>query len=107
MRQRNATSDQLFRDSTFTTEKIKNFFVFNAPEDWRKNYEKWRVYDLGAMLLEILTAINGPESTMEIWKIASTGVNFEVAFERVYGVQFSKVLPIIAKAIALQLGHEK
>ena len=107
MRQRNATSDQLFKDSTFTTEKIKNFFVFNAPEDWRKNYEKWRVYDLGAMLLEILTAIKGPDATMEIWKIASTGVNFEVAFERVYGIQFSKVLPIIAKAIALQLGHEK
>jgi hypothetical protein len=107
MRQRSASSDQLFRDQTFNSEHIKNFFVFNAPEDWRKKYEKWRIYDLGAMLLEILTAIKGPDATMEIWKIASTGVNFEVAFERVYGVQFSKVLPIISKAIALQLGHEK
>ncbi|MFM8842834.1 MAG: hypothetical protein ACKOFJ_01220 [Actinomycetota bacterium] len=107
MRQRSASSGQLFTDSVFKTEHIMNFFVFNAPEDWRKKYERWRVYDLGAMLLEILTAIKGPDATMEIWKIASSGVNFEVAFERVYGVHFSKVLPIISKAIALQLGHEK
>jgi hypothetical protein len=40
-----------------------------------------------------------------MWKIASTGVNFDVAFERVYGVAFATALPIMAKAIALQLGQ--
>lgn len=107
MRERSSSSDQLFKDPVFTTEHIKNFFVFNAPEDWQRKYEQWRVYDLGAMLIEILTAIKGPDATMELWKVASTGVKFEQAFEQVFGVQFQKVLPNISKAIALQLGHEK
>lgn len=107
MRERSASSGQLFQDSIFTSQHIEKFFVFNAPAEWRKTYERWRVYDLGAMLVEILTAIKGPEATMEIWKIASTGVKFEEAFERVYGISFTKARPIIAKAIALQLGHEK
>jgi hypothetical protein len=44
---------------------------------------------------------------MEVWKVANTGVKFDVAFERVYGISFAKAVPIMAKAIALQLGHEK
>jgi hypothetical protein len=34
-----------------------------------------------------------------------TGSNFESAFEKVYGISFAKALPIISKAIALQLGR--
>jgi hypothetical protein len=107
MRERRAASSQMFEQSKYRTEYIQNFFVFNAPDDWRKNYEKWRIYDLGAMFVEILTALKGPESTMEIWKSAKGGVTFDVAFERVYGISFAKALPIMSRAIALQLGHEK
>jgi hypothetical protein len=57
------------------------------------------------MFVEILTALKGPNSTMEMWRIASTGVDFKTAFERVYGMPFDKALPIMAKAIALELGH--
>ncbi len=107
MRERRASSGQLFDQPKYRTEFIQNYFVFNAPADWRKNYEKWRMYDLGAMFVEILTALKGPDSTMEIWKVAKGGVTFDVAFERVYGISFAKALPIMSKAIALQLGHEK
>jgi hypothetical protein len=107
MSERAASSEQLFRFSKFNSEHIEKFFVFNAPDEWRNTYEKWRLYDLGAMFVEILTALQGPAATMEVWKIASTGVNFDVAFERVYGISFAKAVPIMARAIALQLGHEK
>jgi hypothetical protein len=107
MRERAASSDQLFRLPKFTSQHIENYFVFNAPDEWRKTYEKWRLYDLGAMFVEILTALKGPDATMEVWKVANTGVKFDVAFERVYGISFAKAVPIMAKAIALQLGHEK
>jgi hypothetical protein len=57
------------------------------------------------LFVEVLTALKGPDSAIEMWRITGTGVNFKTAFERVYGISFEKALPVIAKAIALQLGH--
>jgi hypothetical protein len=57
------------------------------------------------MLIETLTAIKGPSPTMEIWKLMGTGQSFNQAFENIYGISFDKALPIISKAIALQLGR--
>ena len=105
MKERKATAQDLYRDPIFTSEHIRKYFVFNAPADWQKNYERWHQYDLGAMFVEILTALKGPESTMEMWRITGTGVNFPEAFEKVYGTSFDKALPIMAKAIALELGR--
>jgi hypothetical protein len=57
------------------------------------------------MFIEILTALKGPASTMEVWKLTGTGLKFTDAFEKVYGISFEKALPIMSKAIALQLGR--
>jgi hypothetical protein len=103
--ERSATAQDLYRDPAFNSEHIEKYFVFNAPADWQKNYDQWHQYDLGAMFVEILTALKGPDSTMEMWRLTGTGINFPVAFEQVYGVSFSKALPIMAKAIALELGR--
>ncbi len=105
MAQRRSSSSELFSDPAFTSQHIEKYFVFNAPADWQSNYSRWRQYDLGGMFVEILTALKGPDATMEMWKLASTGVIFPVAFERVYGISYAKALPIMAKAIALQLGR--
>ena len=56
-------------------------------------------------MVEVLTALKGPGSTMEIWKLMGTGSSLESAFEKVYGISFEKALPIISKAIALELGR--
>jgi hypothetical protein len=105
VREKRMTASQLFSDPVFTSQHIEKYFVFNAPADWQANYSRWRQYDLGAMFVEILTALKGPDATMEMWKLAGTGMNFPVAFEKVYGISYAKALPIMAKAIALQLGR--
>ena len=105
MKLRRETADQLYRNPKFNSAHIQNFFVFNAPADWQKNYDRWQQYDLGAMFVEILTALKGPESTMELWRLTGTGAKFTEAFEKVYGTSFDKALPIMAKAIALELGR--
>jgi hypothetical protein len=105
MRERRSASNGIINKPIFNSTHIQNYYVFNAPADWQKNYERWRQYDLGAMFVEVLVALKGPDATMEMWKIASTGVNFDIAFERVYGISYVKALPIMAKAIALQLGQ--
>jgi hypothetical protein len=95
----------LFKDSTITSQWIQDFFVVSQTSSWFSKYDRWRMYDLGAMLVEILTALKGPSSTMELWKLSGTGLKFTEAFEKVYGISFEKALPIISKAIALELGR--
>ena len=102
---RRESSSELFRDPQFTSKFIEEFFVLTETDAWNKKYDRWRRYDLGAMLVEILTAISGPNSTMEIYKLTSGGVKFEDAFERVYKISFANALPIMSKAIALELGR--
>jgi hypothetical protein len=104
LRNRKSISTELYRDSTFNSQWIQEFFVVNQPPTWFNKYQSWRQYDMGAMLVEVLTALKGPGSTMEIWKLMGTGQTFNQAFEKVYGISFDKALPIISKAIALQLG---
>ena len=104
-RNRQASSGELYRDSAITSAWIQEFFVVNQTSAWFSKYPRWRQYDLGAMLVETLTALKGPRSTMEIWKLMGTGQNFNQAFENIYGISFDKALPIISKAIALQLGR--
>ncbi len=101
---RRASSNDLYRDSAITSAWIQEFFLVNQTTAWFNKYPRWRQYDLGAMLIETLTAIKGPGSTMEIWKLMGTNQTFNQAFEKVYGISFDKALPIISKAIALQLG---
>jgi len=102
---RRESSGELFRDPQFTSKFIEEYFVLTETDAWNKKYDRWRRYDLGAMLVEILTAISGPNSTMEIYKLTSGGAKFEDAFERVYKITFAVALPIISKAIALELGR--
>ena len=105
LKYRNHSLDELKSNPRFTSELLETYFVFNAPEAWQKNFQPWYQYSIGALLVEVLTALKGPDSALEIWKITGTGVDFKTAFERVYGISFEKALPVIAKAIALELGH--
>ena len=103
LRLRNATSRGLFQDSKYDSKYIEEYFVINPNREWGNKHNRQRQYDVGGMFIEILTALKGPDSTMEMWKLAGTGVGLESAFERIYGLPFSKALPIMSKAIALGL----
>lgn len=102
---RRSSSQDLYRDSAITSAWIQEFFVVNQSQDWFNKYPRWRQYDLGAMFVETLASIKGPTSSMEIWKVMGTGLKFSEAFEKVYGISYEKALPVISKAIALQLGR--
>jgi hypothetical protein len=103
-RRRDVISELLYTPS-FDRAYIESFFVVNGDDAWRKKHGGWRQYDLGSMFVEILTSLKGPDSTMEMWKLAQTGVGFAEAFKRVYGTSLDAALPIMAQAIALQLGR--
>jgi hypothetical protein len=105
IKNRRDVSANLFRDSKVTSQWIQEYFTLNQSSTWFDKYDRWFQYDLGGMLVEVLAAIKGPTSTMEVWKQCGSGMTFAAAFEKVYGISFDKALPIISKAIALELGR--
>jgi hypothetical protein len=102
---RRKSSSSIFNDSTITSQWIQEYLGANPDLIWYRKYNRWTMFVMGAMFVEVLVAIKGPESTMEVWKLAGTGLKFSQAFEKVYGISFEKALPIISKAIALELGR--
>ena len=101
---RRESAPQLFQDSRYTSSFLEEFYEPVPSTAWLNKYDRWRQYDLGAMFVEVLVALKGPDAAMAIWKSALTGIGFSAAFEKEYGISFAKALPIISKAIALQLG---
>jgi len=102
---RRDSASNIFNDSKITSQWIQEYLGANPDLTWYRKYDRWTMFVMGAMFIEALVAIKGPESTMEVWKLAGTGLKFSQAFEKVYGISFEKALPIISKAIALELGR--
>jgi hypothetical protein len=102
---RKESSDEIFSNSTWNAKYIEGYFQTNLTNEWDLKYPGWRRYDLGAMLAEILVAIKGPDSAMQVFNESVNGGGFESAFQRIYGSTFQSVLPIISRTIALELGN--
>lgn len=105
MSRRYEASQELFRTRTLDSLYISNYLQVNPPQNWYQEHPPWRQYDLGAMVVEILVALEGPAKTMDLWRVMGQGLTFDEAFLRIYGVSFGVARPIMAKAIALQLGR--
>ena len=102
---RNEASGGILRNSTLNAKYIEGSFQTNLTNEWGSQYPRWRQYDLGAMLVEILVAIKGPDAAMQVFRESINGSGFEPAFQRIYGTSFQSVLPIISRTIALELGN--
>ena len=51
-------------------------------------------------ITEILVALKGPESTVEIFNLMSKKSGFESSFKSAFGFDFDSAIPTIAKTIA-------
>jgi hypothetical protein len=102
---RRESSGVIFRDSTWNAQYIEGYFQTNLTNEWASKYPRGRQYDLGAMFVEILVSLKGPDSAMQVFRESINGSGFETAFEKVYGISFTKALPIMSKSIALELGR--
>jgi hypothetical protein len=66
---------------------------------WDK-YDGARVYDVGMAITEVLTALAGPSSTMQLSQLVGEGLSYETAFTRIYGVEWDKGVSMIAQILA-------
>lgn len=102
---RKASTDDLFKNPTWNADYIQGYFQRTLTTEWGIKYPRWRQYDLGAMLVEVLVALKGPDLAMKMFDSSLHGGGFDNAFQSIYGVSFESVLPNISKAIALELGN--
>jgi len=59
-------------------------------------------YGIGALVIEALTAIGGPQSTMAVVTLLGRGQSYEQAFKNVYGISWSKAAPILAEVASIE-----
>jgi hypothetical protein len=71
-------------------------------DNWDK-YEGWRVYDVGFMASEIMAAVGGSNSVMEIFKLMGEGLTYQEAFAKTLGISWQEAIEIIKKVIVKEL----
>ena len=59
-------------------------------------------YGIGSLVIEALTAIGGPQSTMAVVTLLGRGKSYDDAFKSVYGVAWSKAAPVLAQVAATE-----
>jgi hypothetical protein len=95
----------LLNRKEFNEQKLITFL--DAPslgKDWSSwdSYDPSRVYDIGNLVTEIMVSIKGPEVIMEQFKLVASGMTYQQAFEKVFGISWADGVKIIAKVLAKQ-----
>ena len=60
------------------------------------------VYDIGFIAVEALVAIGGISSTFEVLDKYASGMTFDTAFEKVYGISWANAKPILVSVVSKQ-----
>jgi hypothetical protein len=66
--------------------------------------DSWRIYDVGFLATEVLVALKGPGTAMQLYRDVAVGQTFNDAFAALYGISWAEASKIIARAIAIQVG---
>jgi hypothetical protein len=120
-------SATLFQNLAVNSDSYQNFMNYRKDslgelierqgiqEDFINNYLKqknwiedpWRggqspdwSYQLGARVMEILVALKGSDSTLEIFNLMSQKKSFESSFKTAFGITYEDAVPVIAKTLA-------
>jgi hypothetical protein len=60
------------------------------------------IYDIGFIAVEVLTSIGGISSTFDVLDKYGSGMTFDQAFEKTYGISWANAKPILARVVSRQ-----
>jgi hypothetical protein len=87
---------------------FEDFLIYNFPIIYGPDGDPWfytsawpnqRVYDVGALVYQVLVAIKGPAPVMALFKDMGETGNLDSSFKNIYGISWSNAKPYLAKAI--------
>lgn len=82
---------------------LSKYLDFSNNKNYWQDFPNDVAYSLGSRICEILVAVKGPNSLIDMNYEMGTGVGFEKAFSNVYGKSWKQVQPIIAKTLAANI----
>ena len=88
------------REKKFTKAWLANFLKPPSTSVWASQENQWRLYDVGLLVSEIMTAIKGPSINIQIFEDIAKGSTFEKSFESHFGISWDLAVPLIAESIA-------
>jgi len=84
-------------------EQVQSFLsIYNYSSNW-SSYPYAMRYQMSARIIEILVALKGPDSLIEVYEYIATGKTFEQAFEHIYGISYEAAKPIITSIMVDQI----
>lgn len=87
----------------YSAESIRNVLLTSKPPECLPPSPIYDLgYGVGALVIEALTAIGGPQSTMAVLTEIGYGLTYEEAFQAVYGISWESAAPIMAQVAAAE-----
>jgi hypothetical protein len=84
-------------------EQVQSFLsIYNYSSNW-SSYPYAMRYQMSARVIEILVALKGPDSLIEVYEYMATEKTFEQAFEHIYGISYEAAKPIITSIMVDQI----
>ena len=106
LKDRERITEELYKNRSFDSNWLMTFLnpakLGNEWDLW-KSYYGFRVYDVGFMTCEILVAIAGPSSIMEIFKLMGDGLTYQDSFAKVFGIQWDSAIKTITEVLGKQI----
>jgi hypothetical protein len=100
-------ASELYRMKSIYTEKfLIEYLNSTVIDDGGSKYDSWLSYNLGSRFVEILVALKGPNSLLELNSEIGMRKNFAKAFEYVYGISWSNAVPILAKVVSSDIAQK-
>jgi hypothetical protein len=85
----------------FSEASINKFFDLQHQQPC-DSATRQHIYDIGFIAVEALTSIGGISSTFDVLDKYASGMTFDQAFEKVYGISWANAKPILARVVSRQ-----
>jgi len=87
----------------FTAASIQNYLLTTNPPKCLPPAGIYLMgYTIGALTVEALAAIAGPQASMAVVTLMGRGQSYATAFKNVYGISWAEAAPILAKVVAVE-----
>jgi hypothetical protein len=83
-----------------TEADIIEFLTEAKGESIPARYNRWTNYSVGSVIVEALVAIKGQDPMIGMYEEMATGIGFDAAFKKLFGIEWKEAIPILAKAIS-------
>ena len=103
LRERSFGKDTSQKITDYSAGSLRDYLYNQSPSTCYRNGPLYQLgFGVGAMTIEALVAIGGPQATMALFALGAEGQNFPTAFKNVYGISWSEASTILSKVLAAE-----